>query len=84
MSYQIIFTREACKDVKKLTPRLRTKLREILENDLAVSPESGKRLVGDLQALFSLRLNYQDRIVYSLDKKTRTITVHRVRTHYGE
>ncbi len=40
--YEIRFTREAAKDVKKLTPRLKKKLREILESNIAIDPFSGK------------------------------------------
>lgn len=81
--YAIRFTREAAKDVKRLTPRLRQKLREILLADLATAPYSGKRLIGDLDGFFSVRLSHKDRVVYSVDEKTRTIFVHRARTHYG-
>ena len=82
--YAIVLTKEAAKDVKKLPPRLRRKLREILLADVATSPYSGKRLVGDLLGFYSIRLTIKDRIVYSVDQETRTVTVHRARTHYGE
>ncbi len=82
--YAIRFTNEAAKDIKKLPPRLRRKLREILLADIAVDPFSGKRLVGDLQGFYSVRLTYKDRIVYSIDEDSGTVFVHRARTHYGE
>jgi mRNA interferase RelE/StbE len=82
--YSIRFTREAVKDVKKLSPRLKKKLREILQDDVATDPLSGKKLVGDLVGFFSIRLTHKDRIVYSVDEATRTIFVHRARTDYGE
>lgn len=83
-SYTIRFTREAAKDVDKLTPKLKDKLRDILVNVVAVEPYAGKRLVGDLSGFYSLRLTYQDRIVYTVDERTRKIMIHRARTHYGE
>jgi Txe/YoeB family toxin of toxin-antitoxin system len=83
-AFAIRFTREAAKDVKKLSPRLKKKLREILLADLATAPFSGKRLLGDLSGFYSVRLTHKDRIVYSVDEATRTIYVHRARTHYGE
>lgn len=83
-SYTIRFTREAAKDVDKLTPKLKNKLRDILVNVVAVEPYVGKRLVGDLSGFYSLRLTYQDRIVYTVDERTRKIMIHRARTHYGE
>ncbi len=67
----------------RLPPRLRRKLCEILR-DVATDPCCGRRLVGDLQGFYSIRLTLKDRIVYSVDPKTRTIFVHRARTHYGE
>ncbi len=82
--FKVRFTQEAAKDVKKLSPRLRKRLREILTADIAVAPFSGKKLVGDLSGFFSVRLTHKDRIVYSVDAAARTIFVHRARTHYGE
>lgn len=82
--YGIRFTKEAAKDIRKLPPRLKRKLREILIADIAVDPFSGKRLVGDLQGFYSVRLTYKDRIVYSIDEDSRTVFVHRARSHYGE
>lgn len=82
--YAVRFTKEAVKDVKKLSPRLRRKLREILTADLATDPFSGKKLVGDLTGFYSIRLLRKDRIVFSVDEATRTIFIHRARTHYGE
>ena len=82
--FAVRFTKEAAKDAKKLSPRLRQKLREILLADIATDPFSGKRLVGDLLGFYSVRLTHKDRIVYSVDDATRTVFVHRARTHYGE
>lgn len=82
--YEIHFTKEAVKDFKKLSPSLKQKLKQILCNRIAVDPFSGKRLVGDLQGFYSVRLTYQDRIVYSVDKTKRIVFVHRARTHYGD
>lgn len=83
-SYTIRFTREAAKDVAKLTPKLKEKLREILLNAVATEPYAGKRLVGDLAGFYSVRLTFQDRIVYTVDEKAHIITIHRARTHYGD
>ena len=82
--FKVRFTQEAAKDVRKLSPRLKRKLREILTADIAVAPFSGKKLVGDLSGFYSVRLTHKDRIVYSVDATMRTIFVHRARTHYGE
>ncbi len=82
--FKVRFTQEAAKDVRNLSPRLKRKLREILTADVAVAPFLGKKLVGDLSGFYSVRLTHNDRVVYSIDATTRTIFVHRARTHYGE
>jgi mRNA-degrading endonuclease RelE of RelBE toxin-antitoxin system len=82
--YEVRFTRQAKKDVEKLSPKLRQKLRDILVEVLAEDPHAGKRLLGDLEGSYSYRLTFKDRIVYSLDEKRRTLYVERARTHYGE
>ena len=82
--YDIRFTKEALKDVKKLSPMLTNKLKQIIENKIAVEPYSGKKLVGQLKGFYSIRLSYRDRIVYSVDEDSLTIYIHRAKTHYGE
>jgi mRNA-degrading endonuclease RelE of RelBE toxin-antitoxin system len=82
--YAIRFTKEAVKDVDKLPPRLKEKLKVILRQQVAPNPRCGKRLVGDLVGFFSLGLSYKDRIVYSVDDDARTVFIHRARTHYGD
>ena len=84
MSYRIRFTRQAAKDVKKLSPKLQDKLKDILRNQLAVEPRSGKTLVGSLKGYYSVRLSYKDRIVYSIDDRDLVVLVIRARTHYGD
>ena len=51
---------------------------------MARDPYVWKKLVGDLTGFYSLRLSYQDRIVYSVDRKKKIVFVHRCRTHYGD
>jgi mRNA-degrading endonuclease RelE of RelBE toxin-antitoxin system len=84
MPYEIRFTKVAFKDVKNLSPKIQKKLKEIVSGQLAANPYIGKRLVGDLEGLFSLRLTLKDRIVYSVDEKNQIIYIHRAKTHYGE
>ena len=82
--FEIRFTKQARKDVEKLSPKLKAKLRDILVEVLANEPYAGKRLVGELDGSYSYRLTFNDRIVYSLDEKRRILYVERARTHYGE
>ena len=82
--WEVRFTKQAKKDVERLPPKLKAKLRDILVEVLARNPYEGKKLLGDLAGSYSYRLTYKDRIVYSLDAKRRIIYIERARTHYGE
>jgi len=82
--YALRITRQAKKDIDTLSPRLKEKLKNILLEVLAVNPYEGKKLLGDLAGSYSYRLTYQDRIVYSINAKTKTVFIERARTHYGE
>ena len=82
--WDVRFTKQAKKDVESLTPKLKTKLRDILVEVLVSNPYEGKKLLGDLAGSYSYRLTYKDRIVYSLDEERRIIYIERARTHYGE
>ena len=84
MKYAIRFSRQAQKDIRKLTPKLKKKLMDILRNQIAVDPYSGKALVGDLKGYYSVRLSYQDRIVYSIEDDCLIVYVVRAKTHYGD
>ncbi|MBS1255687.1 MAG: Toxin RelG [Deltaproteobacteria bacterium] len=84
MSYQIRFTKRADKDIKKLSPKLKAKLQEILRKRIAVNPFSGKALLGDLKGYYSVRLSYKDRIIYSIHEEELIVMVVRAKTHYGE
>lgn len=83
MPYEIRITRQARKDAETLTPKLRSKLRDILVRVIAQDPYEGKKLLGDLSGSYSYRLTYKDRIVYSVDERKKTVFIERARTHYG-
>ena len=82
--YQIRITKQARKDIDKLTPKLKEKLKTILVDVIAENPYEGKRLLGDLAGNYSYRLTYQDRILYSIDDEAKIVYIKRARTHYGE
>jgi Txe/YoeB family toxin of toxin-antitoxin system len=84
VTYRVRFTRQAEKDIAKLSPKLRAKLKDIVRNRLAQEPYSGKPLVGPLKGYYSVRLSYQDRVVYSIQDDELTVIVIRARTHYGD
>lgn len=82
--YQIDFTKQAQKDVAKLSPKLKQKLKDILRNKISVSPETGKPLIGDFKGYYSVRLSLQDHIVYRIEKGRCVVLIVRAKTHYGE
>lgn len=82
--FEIRITRRARKDVDSLTPRLRNKLKDILQNLIALDPFIGKKLLGELSGSYSYRLSFKDRIIYSIDEAKRVVYIERARTHYGD
>ena len=82
--FTIIISHQAKKDISLLSPKLKLKLKIILQEVISQNPYIGKRLIGDLEGSYSYRLNYQDRIVYTINNESKTIFLERAKTHYGE
>ncbi len=82
--YQIKFTKRAQKDIEKLSPKLKSKLKDILRFKIAVEPETGKPLKGLLKGYYSVRLSLQDRIVYKIENGECLVVIIRAKMHYGE
>ena len=83
MNYEVLFSKQAQKDIRKLTPKLKEKAKEIIKNKISINPHCGKPLVGDLKGYYSVRLSYSDRIVYSIDDDKIVVYILRAKTHYG-
>lgn len=84
MTYRLRFTKQAEKDIGKLSPKLLNKLKDILRNRIAIDPHAGKPLAGELKGYYSVRLSYQDRIVYTVRDDELVVIVVRAKTHYGD
>ena len=88
MSYQLVFTKQAQKDARKLasaSPALKQKaqaLLELLASDPYVQPPPYESLVGDLRGACSRRINIQHRLVYQVLEEQRMVKVLRLWTHY--
>ena len=82
--YEIRITKQVLKDIGELSPKMKEKLKDILTEVLSLTPHEGKKLLGDLEGNYSLRLNIKDRIVYSIDEDHKTVYVKRAKTHYGD
>lgn len=86
VGWQVVFTRQAQKDAKKLSASgLRPKaefLLAMLHRDPFHTPPPYEKLVGDLAGAYSRRINIQHRLVYQVLEATRTVKVIRMWTHY--
>jgi toxin YoeB len=87
VSWQIVFTKQAQKDAKKLAEcHLREKasaLLDILRKNPFQNPPPYEKLVGDLEGAYSRRINIQHRLVYQVLIELKTIKVIRMWSHYG-
>ena len=86
VDWQLVFTKQAQKDAKKLSRSgLRLKAEELLDilrkNPFAESPPFEK-LLGDLEGAYSRRINVHHRLVYQVLKDQRLVKVLRMWTHY--
>lgn len=86
MSWQVVFSKYAEKDAKKLAAvGLKSKAQEllaVLSNDPFQNPPSYEKLVGDLAGAYSRRINIQHRLVYEVFMKERVVRVLRMWSHY--
>jgi toxin YoeB len=86
VKWQLVFTRQAQKDAKKLAAaRLRPKAEELLdilrENPFQ-NPPPYEKLIGDLTGACSRRINIQHRLVYQVLEQDHIVKVIRMWTHY--
>lgn len=84
--WQLVFTRQAQKDAKKIA---HSGLKSQAERILAIlkvnpyqNPPPFEKLVGDLSGAFSRRINIQHRLVYQVLDEIMTVKVLRMWTHY--
>jgi Txe/YoeB family toxin of toxin-antitoxin system len=86
VSWELVYTKQAQKDAKKLTSsNLRDKaqvLLDIIQNNPFQNPPPYEKLVGDLAGAYSRRINTQHRLVYQVIESERTIKILRMWTHY--
>jgi toxin YoeB len=86
VSWQLIYTKQAQKDAKKLAhsglKRNAQALLDIVQHDPFQNPPPFEKLVGDLSGAYSRRINIQHRLVYQILTKERIVKVLRMWTHY--
>ncbi len=86
MSWQLVYTKQAQKDAKKLAS---AGLKEKAQGLLAIiatnpfqNPPPYEKLIGDLSGAYSRRINIQHRIVYEVLTNEQIVKVLRLWTHY--
>ena len=86
MSYRIVYSKDAVKDIQKLQrANLATKAKaliEVIRNNPYQTPPSYEKLVGDLFGMYSRRINRQHRIVYQVFEDEKIVKIIRMWTHY--
>lgn len=74
--YEVVFGREAARTLERLTPAMRGRVFQALET-ARVNPLRAKRLRGELEGLFSLRIG-EMRVVYEVDPEEMVMVVHAI------
>jgi Txe/YoeB family toxin of toxin-antitoxin system len=87
VSWEVVLSRAAVKDAKKLAraglrPQAERLLR-LLSEDPYSQPPRFEKLVGNLAGYYSRRINIQHRLVYRVDREAKAVHVLRMWTHYG-
>jgi len=86
VNWQLVYTKQAQKDAKKLASSgLKPKAQEllaILAEDPFQRPPPFEKLVGDLAGAYSRRINIQHRLVFQVLEEDRIVKVLGLWSHY--
>lgn len=86
VNWQLVYSRHAQKDAKKLAAAgLKAKAQDllaVLAADPFQNPPPYEKLVGDLAGAYSRRINIQHRLVYEVFPQERIVRVLRMWSHY--
>ena len=86
MTWELVYTKQAQKDAKKISASgLKNKakvLLKIIAKNPFQTPPPYEKLVGDLSGAYSRRINIQHRLVYQVYEKEHVVKVIRLWTHY--
>jgi len=86
VTWQVILSRQAIKDAKKiaqsgLKPQAQKLLTLLTENPYTTPPPYEK-LVGNLQGFYSRRISIQHRLIYRIIEAEKVVHILRMWTHY--
>jgi len=86
LNWTLIFSKQSLKDAKKLKRanlwKNAEKLLTILRRNPIQNPPPYEKLVGDLEGIYSRRINIQHRLIYQTNKEEKIVRVLRMWTHY--
>jgi len=86
VNWEVVYTKQAQKDAKKLSSAgLKDKAKHlinIIKENPYQNPPPYEKLIGDLSGSYSRRINIQHRLVYQVYDKEKKIKVIRLWTHY--
>jgi toxin YoeB len=84
--WEIVYAKQVAKDAKKIS---QAGLRENVEKLLAVlrenpfqNPPPYEKLIGDLQGVYSRRINLHHRLVYEVFPDEKIVRILKMWTHY--
>lgn len=83
---EIALTKRALKDAKKISNSgLKSKVEKLIEI-LTINPYQNpppyEKLTGDLEGMYSRRINIQHRLVYEVDNHKKRVKILMMWTHY--
>lgn len=84
--YKILYTKQVVKEIPKLKSANLDKkalaLIEVLKNNSYQNPPPYEKLLGDLQDLYSRRINIKHRLVYQVLEEKKMVKIVSMWTHY--
>ncbi len=84
--WEIALTKRALKDANKINRSgLKSKVKtliEILKINPYQNPPSYEKLTGDLEGMYSRRINIQHRLVYEVDNENKRVKILMMWSHY--
>ena len=86
VTYKIVYTKQVVKDIPRLKSANLDKkalaLIEILKNNPFQNPPPYEKLVGNLQELYSRRINIKHRLVYQVLEEEKIVKIVSLWSHY--
>ena len=84
--YKIVYTKKAIKDVEKIKQaqldNITKNLIDIIKQNPYKTPPSYEKLVGNLNGLYSRRINRKHRVIYQVYEKEKIIKIISLWSHY--